>query len=222
VLGSAFLLAPLSVVAGLLVMGAAVDLALPLRLALAIAAVGSGSFVGVRGWRHLGVRLTPESIRFERLFSAAEVTWADVAAVRLSWETGRIGTGYFVTVVARKGRRVSPGHVPPLEGLGSALVRRYIREHVPGVLVDPVEPWQDRFGAWHGDLLDFDPEESIRSIRRAAVGRLVIQVKVTDEGFRAVTSDASGRTVRESPLVPHLATATDAAIEHIRLARAEA
>ncbi len=186
-----------------------------------MAALGLGGFVGFRSWSHLGLRLTPASVRFERVFSSADVAWVDVVAVKLDWWHGRYGSGYAALVVPAAGRSTL-GHVPPLDSTGCVMMRKYMADHVPEVLVDPVEPWQDRFGEWHGPLSEFDPEESIRSVRRAAVGPLIIRIEPVADGFRVVTSDRAGRSVRESPSITDLPTATSIAIEHIRLARASA
>jgi hypothetical protein len=218
-LGSAAWIAPVLVAAGLIVLGAAAALPWPARLGVAAVAIGLGAAVAVRSWRHLGIRLTPTAIRFERLFSSDEMSWDDVIAVKLPYTNGRNGQGHVAIVVPVSGRRVSPGYVPPLEGAGSALVRGYIAQQVPKVCVDPEEPWQDRFGEWHGNLLDFDPEESIRSVRRAAVGPLVVRIEASSNGFRAVTSDHTGQSVRESATFPDLAAATAEALKHIELAR---
>ena len=88
--------------------------------------------------------------------------------------------------------------------------------------MNPVRPWQDRFGTWHSDLSEFDPEESIRSIRRAAVGGLVIRIEPTGDQFRVVTVDHTGDLVRESTSISDLKSATDTAIEHIRFAQSHA
>jgi hypothetical protein len=221
-LGSPAWLAPVAPVVGLLVLFAATSMPWPVRVGAAAASIGLGCFVGVRSWGHLGLRLTPTSVRFERVFSSAEVAWADVLAVRLPWTAGRSGSGYAAFIVPTADHPASVGYVPPLDGVGCVLMRQYIGARVPGVRVDPTEPWQDRFGQWHGPMLEFDPEESIRTVRRAAVGSLVIRIEVSADGFRVVTSDPAGRSVRESSSIADLPTATSTAIEHIRLARSSA
>jgi hypothetical protein len=187
-----------------------------------MATIAFGGWVWLRSWRHLGVRVSAQSLRLERVFSSSEVMWTDVVALRLLWVNGRLGTGYFLVVVPANRRRASCGFVPPLEDAGTGLLRQFLSDRVPGVQVNPVEPWQDRFGEWHGELHEFDPAESIRSVRRAAVGPWLISVKVTSEGFQAVTSDSAGRVVRESPVLADLSAATEAAIEQVRLARSDA
>ncbi|MDP2292672.1 MAG: hypothetical protein Q8M22_15910 [Actinomycetota bacterium] len=221
VMASAFGLAPVAVITGVALLWV-VELPLPTRSTLGVATIVFGGWVGLRSWRHLGIRVTAQSLRLDRVFSSSEVMWADVIALRMLWENGRLGTGYFVVVVPASRRRVSVGWVPPLEVAGTELLRQFMSDHVPGVHVDPVEPWQDRFGEWHGELHEFDPAESIRSVRRAAVGRWVISIRVTGDGFQAVTSEATGRVVRESPVFADLPAATEAAIEQVRLARSDA
>jgi hypothetical protein len=214
------LYAPMALVAGVVVLSVATSMPWAVRLGTGLAAIGLGIFVGMRSWNHLGLRLTPASVRFERVFSSVEIAWSDVLAVQLPWTRGSLGTGYDVRFVPAVGQYVSNGGLPPLDSTGYVLMRQYMAQHVPEVRFDPAEPWQDRFGEWHGPLLEFDPEESIRTVRRAAVGPLLIRIQVIADGFRVVTSDPTGRSVRESSLIADLPTATSTAIEHIRLARA--
>src|SRR5262249_37833315 len=63
------------------------------------------------------------------------------------------------------------------------------------VPVNPTEPWCDRVGVWHGPLREFDPLESIRSIRKAAVGPYRVSVRVDGQGFKVVTEDEITKTI---------------------------
>lgn len=100
---------------------------------------------------------------------------------------------------------------------GRNALTRYLRLHLPEVPVNPVEPWQDRHGRWHSELHRVDSLESIRTIRRAAVGRWAIEVKVHDSNrFQAIAHTRAGAPgLWAGDEHPTLATATDDAVRMI-------
>lgn len=101
---------------------------------------------------------------------------------------------------------------------GRNAVTRHLQRHLPEVPVNPVEPWLDRHGRWHSELHRADPLESIRSIRRAVVGRWAIEVKVHDRArFQAIAHTCGGAPgLWAGDEHTTLAAATDDAVRMIR------
>lgn len=200
-----------------MVVGAGVPLGLRV---LGVALVVASAVVGWRIWRRPGMLVTSTGAVLRGVWSTRTVSWTDVAAISSEWGATRMASGWFVSFDMRPGRsRVWLG--VPVVGWDAGLLRDHLRRHAPEVLVNPEEPWRDRFGRWHGEFHEFEPTESIRTVRRAAVGPYVIRVEPSGDGFRAVTTDPAGVVVRESSVYADLTSATEAALEQIRQAQSE-
>lgn len=96
-------------------------------------------------------------------------------------------------------------------------VEDFLHDHAREIKVNPVEPWVDRHGRWHGELHRTDPLESIRSARKAALGRWTVEVVVLDEHrFQASAHTHAGPAdARAGELRGTLREATDDAIAMI-------
>ena len=174
-------------------------------------------------WKLAALELGGAGLTYRRLFRSASIAWSDLIALQLRWDSGRTGTGYRMLVVGAPSPTPVRHWVPLLRREALPLVESYVEEHGIDLPVNPVEPWRDRLGTWHGELHQFDPLESIRSIRRAAVGPWEISVVLSGSTFRAVTKNAQdGSVARESPRRDQLAAAIEDAVAQVRIAQAEA
>ena len=168
-------------------------------------------------WRLAGVELDSAGLTYRRLFRRSRLRWLDVIAVHLRWHSSRSGTGYLLWFDEVPARRRLHLHVPLLRREALPIVAAFLGAHDIGIPVNPVEPWCDRLGSWHGELYQFDPLESIRSIRRAAVGPWEISVVVSASTFRAVTKNVQNASiVRESPPRNKLVDAIEDAVVQVR------
>jgi hypothetical protein len=173
-----------------------------------------------RGVRVVGIELDERALVSRRMFSQQRVRWSDIAAVEMRWMATRAGAGMVVTLVPAPGVNLRDVRLPDLARNAPERFAAFTEAHGVDVPLNPVEPWVDRFGTWHAPMLEFDPLESIRSIRRAAVGPYLVSIGVVPEGFQVLTKDErDGSTQRQSPPFERLDEATTEAIQQIRIAQ---
>jgi hypothetical protein len=183
-------------------------------LVLALVAVGSVVVTAVVGTR---LELHPDRMVVRRAYSSAAVRWVDVAAVHLEWWSLRDGAGYSFRITWMPEIAARSVALPPLSSGAVGAMKTYVSEHFIPVLINPTEPWMDRSALWHGEGHQYDPFESIRSIRSAAVGPWLVRVLSTEGGFHAMTSNVSdGEVIIEGPVRATRAEATTDGESQIR------
>ncbi len=78
----------------------------------------------------------------------------------------------------------------------SFTVHRWVRRNWPDVVINPKEPWLDRRGTWHGLTFTPNPEEAVRAVRHAELGRWRVEVRTTQEKgelvFQAIAHTLAG------------------------------
>ena len=140
----------------------------------------------------------------------------------LSWHVDRTGSGYAVRFVWSPNSPHVTTSVPTLATSALEDLQAFVAANGIPVEVNPEPPWRDRTGLWHGDLLDHDPTESIRSIRKAAIGPWVVQVYPRGGEFIAITKwTKDGTAVREGQLRATLAEAVADGVAQVGLAQTE-
>lgn len=155
------------------------------------------------------LELDPSGVTIVHVWSSRRIEFANVICVTGGTRMTFVGDG------PSDGLSVSPE--------GRYAVEDFLHEHARDVKRNPVEPWLDRHGRWHGELHRTDPMESIRSVRTAAVGRWSVEVTVLDEHcFRAIANTHAGPAdSRTGELRGTLREATEDAIAMIEQLRRE-
>ena len=139
------------------------------------------------------------------------------------WHVGRDGAGYATFFVWASARPPRVSTTPLLARSALDELTAFVVANGIAVELNPDSPWRDRTGVWHGEMLDFDPAESIRSIRKAAVGPWTVQVYPRGGDFLAITKwTKDGRVVREGQLHATLADAVADGLAQVTLAQQEA
>lgn len=192
------------------------------RQIVLIAIAGPWLAIVIWVFQRPAVRLSAAGMQVRGAFRTTTVTWADVVAITLSWHSGRDGSGYNARLHwTPNGQRVK-ADLPLLARSAGGSLETFVATHGIGIELNPEPPWRDRTGTWHGEMLEFDPTESIRSIRRAAVGPWIVQIYPRGSGFVAITRRAKGgATVREGPLRASLAEAVADGSDQVLLAQRE-
>lgn len=167
------------------------------------------------------MRMDTDAIALRCLASTTTLPWREVLAIHLSWTSDRSGSGYSLFVRTAPSAQARVPALPYLADEAEWTIRRFIEEHGIDVPVNPAEPWRDRLGGWHGPLLEFDPLESIRTIRKAAIGPCVVRVRVRGDLFEAVTEvAATGEVIDRSSPRATLAAAVDDGVAQVKRAQA--
>ncbi len=174
----------------------------------------------VRGADRLGVVLTPDGIELRSAMRSETVAWTSILGIHLVWRSWNNGTGFAVELTLVPGVE-GPRRDPPVLGPGAdQTMRAYLGRRNIDIPVDPPPPWRDRLGGWHSPLLELDPFESVRTLRRAGVGPWLITVRPLAEGYDAVTTQAhTGEVVRRAEVRSSLLDATEDGVEQVTLAQ---
>lgn len=206
-----------------LLLAMAVDWVLPARLLLVALAVVVVVLWG-RAWHRSGLRLESDCLVVQGVFRSERIRWVELVAVELVWlATISDGSGYWLGLLPVPGVSLPRVGVSALSSDAVAVVRRFVDTRKLDVEVNPERPWCDRFGRWHGDGLEEDPLEAIRSVRRASVGPWRIRVRVDSDGFRATMEVARTAEIRhQAPIRSSLQEAINDAEQLLTVATNDA
>jgi hypothetical protein len=187
-----------SVIGSLWLLVAPVSPRVPWRI-VAVCWVALTWYLVYRRHRRAGVFVDANGIRLQGMFSSEGLAWSEVAAVLIDDSRRPAYFGdrrlRFLSVIPTAGSQILRHPLPLLARSVPARFAAFCRVYSIDVPLNPTEPWCDRVGVWHGPLREFDPFESIRSIRRAAVGPYRVSVLVNDHGFKVVTEDELTKTI---------------------------
>ena len=195
-------------------------LGIALGLACAAAAVVRGSHIDAY----------PDRLEFHTMVSRPKTAQLnEVSAISVTWSDERWGynyyepTGYRIGVhLASKRRMIVWSLALPQHALHN--VQTLIETYQPEVVLNPTPPWLDRFGRWHGDHLDEDPVEAMRSVRRAFVGPWVIRASAKGDGTwqatLALVQDAS-HPLEQGEVRSELNVAVEDAVRLVRRSMSE-
>lgn len=175
---------------------------------VAAALVGGGVFAFWR-WRE-GLVLTRIGLERRRLLRTRRVPWADIVALVATCRSSDPHDGYDLRLVTwPHAERARLGGTTLPERCVVAL-RTFVAQHGVDVGVEITRPRDDERRTWHRELRGASPEESLRAVRRAAVGPWLVRVVVGNATFQAVVEDAHTSAVRErGPVRSTLAAAID-------------
>lgn len=161
--------------------------------------------LGVNAYRYFQQRLEldPSGVTIVHVWSSRRIEFANVLCVTGGTSMRFVGDG--------QSDGLSVSHE------GRYAVEDFLHDHAREIKLNPVEPWLDRHGRWHGELHRTDPIESIRSVRKAAVGRWSVEVKVLDERrFQASAHTLAGAaSARTGEVRDTMSGATEDAIAMI-------
>jgi hypothetical protein len=196
------------------------EFSLLVRIARGLLFVATASWMLNAYWRKgVGLHLSPSGVTSRGFFFTRSAPWTEIATCRV-FDDVRL-FGQVVTFAVQPGTSRREIRSPTLRNGAETLVREYLRTlGLQSLLRDRPPTVYAQFTTT--ELLEHDPVESLRSVRRAAVGDRLIRVRALTDGFRAETTDQSGkRLVRTGEVRATLAEATHDAIQHVAAVRAE-
>lgn len=174
-----------------------------------VTAVLGGGLVALWRWRE-GLVLTRVGLERRRLLRTRRVPWTDIVALVATGRSADAHDGYDLRLVTwphAKRRRLG---ATPLPERCVVALRTFVNQHGIDVGVEVTRPRDDERRTWHRELRGASPEESLRAVRRAAVGPWLVRIVVGNATFQAVVEDAHTSAVRErGPVRTTLVAAID-------------